>query len=164
MNVRVLDSAMIVDFMGEGFESEKICSTIKTEAEKSIAQIKSETLNDWEVCFRFLYNNVRQILIYTKNKSYPKEKYKEIITHIPMPTIDKVRWGVDKGQHVYENENHLDHLLKNFECLDVDYSKFNNREDYILDCMRRAIKLCFEKGFTINGVKVKIDNFTMQST
>lgn len=164
MNARVLDTAMIEDFMGGDFESAKICSIIKTETEKSISLIKSEKLKDWEICFQFWYNNVKQILIYTKNKSFPKEKYKEIITHIPMPTKDKVEWGVDKSQHVYKNENHLDHLLKNFECLDVDYSKFNNKEDYILDCMRRAIRLCFEHGFTINGVKVKVDSFPMQTT
>ena len=74
MKARILDSAMIIDFMGDGFESVEICSTIKTETEKSISLIKSEKLEDWEICFRFWYNNVRQILIYTKNKSYPKER------------------------------------------------------------------------------------------
>lgn len=159
MTVRVLDASMITDFVGEGFDSTEICETVKSETEEKILTIKSEKINDWEICFRFWYNNVKGILVYTKNKSYPQEKYKEITVHLPIPTNDKVSWGVHISQHVYESENHLDHLMKNFNCLSVDYSKFNNRQDYILDCMRRAIVFCFEEGFTINGVKVKVSNF-----
>ena len=156
MQVRILDSAMIVDFINEGFDSTEICSLMKSEATGIVQTIKNEKLKDWEVCFRFIYTNVRQILIYTKNKSQTKERYKEITTHIPIPVNDKVAWGVDSQQHVYQNESHLDHLLKNFDCLDVDYSKFSNRQDYILNCMQRTVKFCFDKGFTINGIKVKL--------
>lgn len=156
MIVRILDSSMILDFIGEGFDSTEICTVIKSETEKLIQSIKDEKLKDWEVCFRFIYNNVKQILIYTKNRSYSKEKYKEIVTHIPIPIKDKVSWGVDLKQHVYNSEDHLDHLLKNFNCLDIDYFKFDIRQDYILDCMRRTVKFCFDNGFIINGVKVKL--------
>lgn len=161
MIVRVLDASMIADFVGEGFNSTEICSIVKSETERKASLIQSEKLRDWEICFRFWYNNVKQILIYTKNKSYSKERYKEITIHLPIPTDDKVEWGVDISQHVYKNENHLDHLMKNFYCLDVDYSRFNDRQDYILDCMRRSITFCFKEGFTINGVKVKIDTFSL---
>jgi hypothetical protein len=156
MQIRILDSAMIVDFINEGFDSTEICAAIKSETETLTQSIKNEKIKDWEVCFRFIYNNVKQILIYTKNKSYTKERYKDITTHIPIPIKDNVSWGVGLEQHVYRNENHLDHLLKNFNYLDVDYSKFSNRKDYILDCMRRTVKFCFNEGFTINSVKVKL--------
>ncbi len=154
MIVRVLDSALIEDFNYE--DSTELCSIIKNETEKIIQLVKNEKLIDWEICLRFCYNNVKQILIYSKNKSYPKEKYKDITIHIPMPIKSKVEWGVELEQHIYGNENHLDNMIKKFICLDVDYSKFVNRRDYILDCMRRAVKSCFENGFTINGIKVKI--------
>jgi len=156
MHVRILDSAMIVDFINEGFNSSELCSIVKSETEKIIQTIENEKLKEWEVCFRFVYNNVKQILIYTKNKSYPKEKYKEIIVHIPIPVKEEIDWGVDLEQHVYSDKNHLDHLLQNFFCLDVDYTKFTNRQDYLLNSMIRSIKFCFDVGFTINGIKVKL--------
>ena len=156
MTISVLDTAMISDFVAVEQFSTEMLSKIELEFIQIVQSIKDEKLRDWEICFRFIYNNVRQILIYTKNKSYPKEKYKEIIVHIPMPTKDKAVWGVYLEQHVYKNENHLDDKIKNFNCLNVDYSKFTNREEYIIDCMRRAIKFCFEVGFTINGVKVQL--------
>ncbi|HWJ27970.1 MAG TPA: Imm9 family immunity protein [Flavisolibacter sp.] len=156
MQIRILDSAMITDFINDGFDSKEVCSKIKLETEKLIFSIKEDKLNDWEVCFRFVYNNVKQILIYTKDKSYKVEKYKDITIHIPIPTKEKVFWGVNINQHIYESESHLDHLLKNFLLLDVDYSKFDNRKEYIINCMQRAIKFCFENGFTLNGIFVKI--------
>lgn len=157
MRVRILDSAMIEDFFNNEFDSTEICHSLRIEIEELITPIKNEKLLDWEVCFRIIYNNVRTILIYTKNKSYVNEKYKDITIHIPIPTKDKVSWGVNQDQHVYDNENHMDSILKNFHSLDVDYALFGNRESYIRDCMRRAIEYCFYKGFTINGVKVKLN-------
>ncbi len=157
MKVRILDSSMVVNFQNIDFDAAEICSRVKSEVNMLIEPIKNEKLKNWEVHFIFSYNNVRQILIYTRGKSYPKEKYKEITTHIPIPTNDKVAWGVDIDQHVYENDSHLDHLMANFSCLNVKFSNFKNRADYISDCMHRTIKFCFEKGFTINGVKVKLD-------
>jgi hypothetical protein len=158
MIARILDSAMIYDFMGtDEVKSSYLCSIIKSEVEEIIRPLTETKLQDWEICFRFWYNNVKQILIYTKGKSYPLEKYKEITVHIPMPTKEKVKWGIDIEKHIYKDENHLDGLMKNFYSLEVEYIKFGNRQDYILDCMRRAIRFCFENGFTINWVKVKIN-------
>lgn len=153
MIIRVLDSALIEDFNYE--DTAELCSIIKTEVEKIIEPFNSEKIDLWNLCFSFRYNYLRQILIYTKEKSDTKLKSKEITIHIPIPIKEQVFWGVNKSQHIYESENHLDHIIKNFICLNVDYSKFDNRSDYILDCMRRAIKSCFENGFTINGVKLK---------
>src|SRR5690606_18810534 len=96
------------------------------------------------------------ILIYLKGRSYKAERYKEIVVHIPIPVKEKVPWGIELDQHIYENESHLDHLMNNFHSLEVDYLGFTNRQDYILDCMRRSVKFCFANGFTINGVKVKV--------
>jgi hypothetical protein len=154
MQSRILDSSYVIDFIGSGFDSQVICSKIKLEADKIVESIKDEKLKDWEVHFIFRYNNVKQILIYTQGRSYPKEKYKEITIHIPIPTIDIISWGVTKDQHIYDS-NHLDKKIKNFDCLEVVFSKYENREDYIMDCMRRAIKFSFDNGFTINGIKLK---------
>lgn len=160
MITRVLDSAYISDFINNDFNGQEIRQIIKKEADLFAQQVIDKRLIDWEVCFRFRYNHAKSILIYLKERSYPKEKYKELTIHIPIPIREKAIWGVNLEQHVYEDENHLDHLMKNFHSLGVDYSKFINRQDYILDCMRRAVKFCFENGFTINGVKVKIPSST----
>jgi len=158
MNVRVLDASMIVDFPGEGFYSTEMLAIVQLEIEKRTSLIQSEKLLDWEICFRFWYNNVRQILIYTKNKSNAEERYKEITIHVPVPVKEKAEWGIDMSQHVYKNASHLDHLMGNFDCLDINYLAFDNLRDYILDCMIRSVDFCFMKGFRINGVKVKADS------
>lgn len=155
MKVRVLDSSYIVDFPSEDFDSIKILTEIQKAAHTIARHIKDEKLQGWEVCFRFTYNYLNQILIYTRGKSEPKEKYKEITIHIPIPSTNEIRWGVNPTQHVYSSLNHLDHLLKNFHCLEVDYSRFEKCEDYVFDSMKRVISYCFENGFTLNGIVVK---------
>ncbi|HVY76240.1 MAG TPA: Imm9 family immunity protein [Puia sp.] len=152
MVTRILCSSYLFDFESSNKE---INAVVKQEADRLAAQVHSDKLQDWEICFQFLYNNVKSILIYTKGRSYPVEKYKDIIVHIPMPTKDKVAWGVDIGQHLYASEDHLDHLLNGFHILDVDYNRFKSRNEYSLDCMQRAVEFCFTKGFTINKVSVK---------
>ncbi|OJW38562.1 MAG: hypothetical protein BGO54_21865 [Sphingobacteriales bacterium 46-32] len=156
MIVRVLDSAYISDFIDAGFSGNEIRSVVKNYAEKFSDKVVNEKLNDWEVTFRFRYNHVKQILIYLKERSYPVEKYKEITIHIPIPVKGNVPWGVDLEQYLYKDENYLNKLMKNFHCLDVDYLAFNNRQDYMINCMCRAVEYCFTEGFTINGIKVKL--------
>lgn len=156
MMTRVLDSAYISNFINAGFSGDEVRSVSKKYADSFAVKVANEKLLDWEVTFRFRYNHLKKMLVYLKERSYPVEKYKEITIHIPIPIKEKAFWGVDIEQHLYKNENHLDDKIKNFHCLDIDYSNFDNRQDYILDCMRRSIKFCFESGFTINGVKVKV--------
>ena len=111
MEVRVLDSAMIVDFIGEGFDSTEICSIVKSETEIFSKSIKDQKLIDWETCFRFVYNNVRQILIYTKEKSYSKEKITEIrleiqnLTKIHKEFTNKRKYLLSQENQPHINEN-----------------------------------------------------------
>lgn len=156
MTTRVLDSAYIYDFIDNGFNGTEIRSIIKKEADEFANLVLNEKLTNWEICFRIHYNHAKCILIYLKERSDKILKYKQITIHIPIPIKEKAIWGIDLEQHVYKDENHLDNLMKNFHLLEVDYSKFTNRHDYILDCMRRSIKFCFEYGFTVNGEKIKI--------
>jgi hypothetical protein len=92
----------------------------------------------------------------TKNKlgSYTSDKTKEIMVAMPIPTIDKVPWGVQDSQHIYK-ESRFDDLMKNFHPLDVDYRDFHSRTDYILACMRAGISTSFDQGFTVNKEKIK---------
>ena len=155
MHSRILEASTIIDFTGVGHDSKEVQS-IKLETDKLLGSIQNEKCKDWEVQFVFNYTNVKQVLV-SKGLSYPNEKQKEITIHIPIPTLDTVKWGVALEQHVYKDNSYLDHIMKNFTPLDVNFSDYNTRDSYILDCMRRGIKLSLEKGFTVNGVKVKID-------
>jgi hypothetical protein len=108
------------------------------------------------VYFGAVFNNVKQILI-TKNKlgTYPSDKYKEITIHIPVPKKEDVLWGVANEKFVNKID-HLDGLINNFNVLDVDFTKFDNKDDYIRDCMSRAIDYCFINGIKMKGVELKL--------
>lgn len=157
MKSRILDSSMITDFFNIDFDSKKICSIIKTETDKLLETLDIDSLNDWEIHFIFRYTNVPGLLIYTKGVSYKKEKYKEITVHVPIPTLDIVNWGVNIEQHIYKNKDHLNKLIKNFDLIEVEFSDFNSRSEYIIYCMNKSIKFCLKKGFSINGEKIKLD-------
>jgi hypothetical protein len=152
---RILISSYVTDFPGVDFDSEEIRKEIKAEADSVLSQAMHEVLNGWEIQFIFRYNTVKQLLVYTRGKSYIKEKYKEITIHIPIPSKDEVYWGVRKEQKVYD-ENHLDSLINNFDRMDVEYQLYKDMYHYIIHSMRRAITHCLTKGFKINGVKLKI--------
>ena len=157
MKARVLASSYVYDFVGQSdLDSTLLCAEGEAYADRFTELVDDKKLEDWEVCFRFRYNNVKSILIHLCGRSDRRERYKELVIHIPIPVNTEIGWGVDIGQHMYKNSDHLDHLLKNFSTMEVDYTKFGNKHDYIWDCMRRSISFCFSKGFTINGVKVKI--------
>ncbi|TRX00129.1 Imm9 family immunity protein [Flavobacterium gawalongense] len=155
MKSRVLFSSYVIDFLDIDFNSNLIEEIIKDETDEVLQNVKDENLEDWEVVFLFRFNNTERILI-SKNRfgSVASQKQKEIIIHIPIPMKDVVSWGVNNEQHVYKDATHLNHLMNNFNTLEVDFNDFNNRTDYIIDSARRVVKFCFENGFTVNGVKI----------
>ena len=156
MESRITHFSLIIDFLDERFDSNRISDILKTEVDHILEINLLSNQNDWVIQFRATYNNGKQLLI-SKNKfgSYSSDKIKEITIPIPIPLINEVSWGVNQEQHIYK-DSHYDNLLDNFWSLDVNIDDFTNREDYILDCMRRAIKLCFEKKYTVNGVKLRL--------
>jgi hypothetical protein len=156
MESRITHFCLISKFLDVGFDSNKVSNILKTETDYILKSNSLSNQNDWIIQFSANYNNGKMLLV-SKNKfgSYSSDKIKEITIPIPIPLIDKVSWGVSVEQHTYK-ENHYDNLLNNFWALDVNVADFTNREDYILDCMKRAIKLCFEKKYTVNGVKLRL--------
>jgi hypothetical protein len=156
MKSRVLISSLVIDFLDVDFNSIIIQETIKYQVDRILENFKQEALRDWEVLFSFYCNHTPKILI-TKNRfgTQAKEKRKEITIHIPIPLKSKVLWGVEMHQHIYKDENHLNHIINNFNTVDVNYKDYDNRTDYMTDCMRMAIKFCLENGFSINGEKIK---------
>ena len=153
MESRITHFCLIQDFLGMGFDTNKINEILKMEVNSILSKNSFTNKNDWVINFQANYNNGTKLLI-SKNKfgTYSKDKIKQIFIPIPIPT--NVSWGVKTEQHTYE-ATHYDKIINNFWVLDVNFSDFQNREEYILDCMRRAIKKAFEEGFTVGGIKVK---------
>ncbi|QEL00419.1 hypothetical protein FKG96_06210 [Olivibacter sp. LS-1] len=154
MQMKVRHVSYVLDFMDKDFDTDSISDALTKEFSGVFESIKNSKSQMWEIQFRATYTNGKMLLI-SKNKfgNYTSDKIKEITIPIPIPVDETVSWGVKPQQHTLKVD-HYDKLLNNFWELDVDYTKFFNRTDYIMDCMRRAINLCFEKSYTVNGVKL----------
>ncbi len=152
MEIRILDSAYIYNFK---FNTEEIRNLVKTIIIESLSRPLSSKLNGWTLYFYFRYNNVKAIMIYLKERSSSSERVKEVTVHIPFPSNRQAEWGVSPEDHVYKDSSHLNHILKNFDLLDVNFAKFDSRESYVLDSMKRSVYHCFRKGFKVNGVELK---------
>jgi hypothetical protein len=154
MVARVIISSYIIDFQDVGFDSRKLEEEMSKNANLLIKDYNIPELVDWEIQFIFRFNNTRYIMIYTKSKSFPVEKYKEITIHIPIPSKDDISWGVENNQFI-SRIDHLDGKMRNFETLDISYDKFDSRLDYISDSICRSLKEILRIGFTLNGIKIK---------
>ena len=155
MKVRILDSSYIEDFPKEDFRSKNIRELVFSKFNSFFENYQDDILKDWEIHFIFRYNNTRSLLIYSRGASYPVEKYKEITAHIPIPNDEEVSWGVKETQYIFK-KNYLDKKIKDFSSLEVKYLQFKNLEDYVIDCMCRAIRFCLENGFTVSGRQIKL--------
>ncbi len=154
MKSRILHSSYVLNFLDVNFNTNQISELLKTETDELLQLNNFVGLENWEVQFRATYGKDSMVKIYTKMSSYKNERQKLIIIHIPIPTTDTIEWGVDSNQYIYSANN--PNADKNLYFLKIDYSQFANRQDYIIDCIRRGIRKAFEEGFTVNGIKVKI--------
>ena len=154
MKSRILHSSYVINFLDEGFNSDGISSILKSETDKILKSVDEVILKDWEIQFRGIYGKGSVLKVYKKMPSNLNDKLKLITVHIPIPKTYIVKWGVDDTHFISvgkpPNED------KNMYLLDVNFQQFTNRTDYILDCMRRAIKFCFQDGITVKSVKIKI--------
>ncbi|MCC3157984.1 immunity 9 family protein [Hymenobacter sp. 15J16-1T3B] len=136
------------------FNSDEISRILKKEADNILNLIDIPSLSDWELQFKATYGSNPPLRVFMRTRSYTNDKQKLIVIHIPIPKQDIVAWGVTPKQQV-KLKTHPDEA-RYCSYLDVNFAGFSNRTDYILDSMRRGIMLCFEKGFTVNGVKIKL--------
>lgn len=159
MKSRITHFCLISNFLDIGFNSSEISNRLKMYVDKILEINSFYYPSDWVLTFNANYNNGKYLLI-TKNKfgSYKSDKVKEISIVIPIPSNSIVEWGVSKESYIY-NEDHYDKIINNFFSLDIDYKKFNNRIDYIVDCLQRGICKAFQEGFTVGGIKLKTNNF-----
>lgn len=156
MKTSIGHTSTLLDFLDVGFSSNQISDLIKEELDAILSTLKLDhDLDDWTLVIRASYTNARQPLV-SKNKlgAFTSDRIKEITIIIPIPTLEFISWGVHANQHIF-GASHFDKLVKNFNPIDLDYKQFENRTDYILDCMRMGINLSFENGFTVRNKKIR---------
>ncbi len=154
MKSRINHTSYIIDFLDVGFDSDKISQIIKNEVDKKLDSIKLPELNDWELNFNIVYNNVDKLYLFRKSRSYSSEKYKEVVIHLPIPKQTEKSWGVKENQLIKTN---FESAKKNSDELEIDYSMFNDRETYIIENFKRAVLESLRLGITINGKRIKIE-------
>ena len=152
MESRICHTSYVIDFLDVDFSSDEISRILKLKTDEVLKSVKNDSLNDWEVEFRIVYYNGTNIRVVKNMPSYVNEKYKLINIQIPIPLKSVVKWGVEPKQHISTGKTPVEN--KNISVLEVDFTSFTNRPDYIVDSIQRSINLCFEEGFSIKGIKV----------
>ena len=154
MKTRITHSSYVLNFLNVNFATEDISTVLEAKVDGLLEKGPSdESLEDWEVVFNALYTAGEKIWIYRKTRSYPSEKYKEIVIHIPIPTKSIVSWGVDEDQLLSINTVHAE---KYAESLETNFTDFDNRNDYIMSAMLKSISFCFRSGFKVNKKLIKL--------
>lgn len=153
MKSRFLHTSYVLNFLDIDFNSNEISDILTMETNIILNDYIFPELEGWELQFKASYGKREPLKIFTKMPSYKKERQKLIIIHIPIPTQNIVSWGVQENQHISIGSN--DNRDKNNLLLDVNFDLFSNRQDYIIDCLRRGVRKAFEVGFAVNGVKLK---------
>lgn len=159
MNTRITHFSLIIDFLDVDFSSNLISDLLKKEVDNFLISNHVAIPDNWTLIFQATYNASSNLLV-SKNKlgNNKSDFTKEIKIIIPIPYKEEKDWGSDKNKFVYEKE-HYDNIINNFWVLETNYHTYTNRQDYIIDCLREAIKKAFQEGFTINGFKIKIKGF-----
>jgi hypothetical protein len=154
METQITHFCLIIDFLDVGFDTNEISQTLKIYLDNLLRNNSEKLANDWKLIFQANYNNGTKILI-SKNKfgTRKSEKIKEVVIVIPVPSKDIIEWGVENNQYVY-GTNHYDNIIGNFWGLEIDFYKFSNRHDYIVDSLKRGILKSLKEGISVNGIKI----------
>ena len=153
MKSKILHGSYIIGFVESNYPREEIDNALLPEINKYLDKTgNANQLTDWTLQFLINYNNVEHLLIARKTKSFPKEKYKEIVIHIPIPNNDMVSWGVKEEQLVNMNHNYKNN--KYIDMYNINPTDYNDRATYIIDTMKFSIKEIFKLGVTVNGKRI----------
>ena len=118
MQSRITHGSYVIGLVESNFPENEINQVIKPELDTYLKNAKNiESLQDWTLEFSIIYNNIDNLVLSRKNRSYPKEKYKSVVIHIPIPTKDIVSWGVEPEQHINNNWDYRN--SKNIDILNI---------------------------------------------
>lgn len=152
MKSRIHDDSYVIGLDEKRFLTDELRRILENEVDREIERIANNELPDWVLLFDFIYNEVENILIFRKNKSMTKEKRKEIVIHIPIPTKDVVSWGVNEDQ--FRKVKLGENILKNANILYIDPKKYSDGISYTTDVVRMSVHEIFRLGVTVNGKRI----------
>lgn len=130
------------DFNYDSIENKIIDKLLKYHYPKTFEDVfkKVKDDNTWDLEFNLIYNNVKKILIYKKQRVIKKQKYISYTIHIPVPTKADVSWGIELENFI--SNNIMSKIsLDDFEILNhPEYQDYNNINDYFVESIFLGIK------------------------
>jgi len=148
MNIKLSPASNIFNFPDIDYGKDLIIEYLSN----ITGEINDNSFPDWTLRFTLFFSKGERIGIYKRGNIYPSDKEKELTIIIPIPTNDECSWGIDKKRFAKRPPI----VDKNFKFLPVDYEKFENLKDYIVDSAKNGIKIMLEDGITLKGTKFKI--------
>jgi len=130
---------------------------LTTYVDSILPRINMEDLSGWRLTVQIGYACTDFIGVYKKFFRYPSDREYEISIGIPIPDNTQAPYGMPPGKYgtvgfFHPGESKHSHLL------DPEYDQYDNLDQYILAAAIKAIDLCFTKGFTCYGKKIKFQD------
>lgn len=150
MQSKIFQTSYVINFLNEMFNSEEIINPINREVNTLLSKANNELVYNWTIEFNIIYFNGNSIKISKIERNYKEDRLKEITIFIPIPTKEKVEWGVEEAQHIPFNS--LSKVEKNLINYDIKFSQFVNLNQYLSFSIKEAIAFILKKGIKVNGV------------
>lgn len=125
-------------------------------------QLCHEKLNDWTIEFHINPTNIywletkeddKNFLgIYKKGFTYSNVKDKVFSVIIPIPNSNQISWGLPEERYLHRPKANPN----NFFLIECNIKEFTNLEDYFLESTKKIINSFLSKGFTIQGIKLRL--------
>jgi hypothetical protein len=130
---------------------ESIKREINNYVKNIIADVNIQDLGDWNLLISANSRSTNKIGLFKRAIRYPSDKEFVISISIPIPNDDEACYGLSVVKEAFYRA--LDD--KKFYALNPNFEEYGNLYQYILESLKRAIKLAFTQGFTCNGKKIK---------
>ncbi|MEL6976220.1 MAG: Imm9 family immunity protein [Bacteroidota bacterium] len=153
MKSQLVYHSHVIDFLMDDFDYDRIDPPLQNLVNSYLKNYNIPELEEWTLQFTGLLGGLDKIYVCLKGKSDARMKCKEITIHIPIPSKSKVSWGV------LQEQVPITRGPKSGYCEEIqpEAKSFDNKYDFIVDCMSKGIELAFRKGFAVNKIKVRTD-------
>ncbi len=110
----------------------------------------------WSINFYCFYVWDTDLRIFLSSKPFKIEKEKEITIRIPLPNSTQVIWGINKINFPKTDRSKLPN--KSSLSIPIDFSVHGSMFDYVKFCILKGMELSLEKGFTLLGDKIILND------
>ncbi len=115
-----------------------------------------EKLDGWTMVICINYTSIKNhgsfLWIFKRSITYKNDKEKEFTIHLPLPSSIDKDWGIGWKQITPQ----LPFNDERFHKIDIDLDTYNSLYDYVNDLIIKGVRELFSRGFTFEGVKIKI--------